>query len=153
MLKLVFVMNTGTRLIRVISSRVPVIERHKRMEIQGLQEARKAVNEIDWDMTPEEAVTLYLEWGNNWSHGKLIKSKNDVSFYFVVNTRDNPPRAILIRRNSDEAAELAEIPLPEELSGRFLDQVGHTKGVYAVTGEIRVWLEELLLKSEGFSES
>ena len=154
MLKLVLIISTGTRSIRVIGSRVPVIERHKRMEIQGLQEARKVVNDIDWDMTPEEAVTLYLEWGNNWSHGKhLIKSKNDVSFYFVVNTWDNPPRAILIRRNSDEAAELAEIPLPEELSDRFLNQVGHTKGVYAVTGEVREWLEELLLKSEGFGES
>jgi len=117
------------------------------MEIQELQEARRVVNEINWDMTPEEAVTLYLEWGNNWSHGKhLVRSKNDVSFYFVVNTWEKPPKAILIRRNSDEATELAEIPLPEELSRRFLDHVGHKKGVYALTDEIRSWLEELLLK-------
>ena len=33
------------------------------------------VNNIDWEMTPEEAVTLYLEWGNNWSHGKMVRSK------------------------------------------------------------------------------
>jgi len=118
------------------------------MEIQELRKDRKIVNEIDWDMTPEEAVTLYLEWGNNWSHGKLVRSKNDVSFYFVVNTWDNPPRAILIQRNSEEAQELAEIPLPEELSIRFLNHVGHNKGVYPVTEEIRGWLEELL-QNEG----
>jgi hypothetical protein len=121
------------------------------MEMQEVQKARKVVNEIDWDMTPEEAVTLYLEWGNNWSHGKhLVRSKNDVSFYFVVNTWDDTPRAILIRRNSDEAEELAEIPLPEELSRRFLNHVGHTKGVYAATGEVRAWLEDLLSNTEGF---
>lgn len=123
------------------------------MEME-LQKARSVFNEIDWDMTPEEAVTLYLEWGNNWSHGKnLVRSKNDVSFYFVVNTWDHPPRAILIRRNSVEAAELAEIPLPEELGRRFLNHVGHNKGVYAVTGEVRTWLEELLLNPDGFSRS
>lgn len=36
------------------------------MELKEVQKAHKIVNEIDWDMTPEEAVTLYLEWGNNW---------------------------------------------------------------------------------------
>ena len=40
----------------------------------------------DWDMIPEEAVTLYLEWGNSWTHGRsLIKSKDEVSHYFAVN--------------------------------------------------------------------
>jgi len=70
-------------------------------------------NLIDWDMTPEEAVTLYLEWGNNWTHGKhLVRSKEDVSYYFVVNTWDDPPRIYVIRRNSEEATELAAIPMP-----------------------------------------
>ena len=73
--------------------------------MMGLEDIRKdneLANAIDWDMTPEEAVTLYLEWGNNWSHGKhLIRSKNDVSYYFVINTWDEPPRIYLIRRNSE----------------------------------------------------
>lgn len=50
----------------------------------GLGEIRnnsEIISVIDWDMTPEEAVTLYLEWGNNWAHGKyVIRSKNDVSY-------------------------------------------------------------------------
>jgi hypothetical protein len=40
---------------------------------------RNLVNAIDWDMTPEEAVRLYLEWGNNWARGNyVIRSKGDV---------------------------------------------------------------------------
>ncbi len=113
--------------------------------MQGVQKARELFNEIDWDMTPEEAVTLYLEWGNNWSHGKhLVRSKRDVSHYFVVNTWEKEPKLYLIRRNSDAATEMATIDLPENLSRRFLEHVGHRKGVYAMTREIRTWLEELL---------
>ena len=118
----------------------------------GLDDIRNdndLLNMIDWDMTPEEAVTLYLEWGNNWSHGrKMIKSKRDVSYYFVVNTWENPPVIYLIKRNSEEAVELATIEMPEELKDRFLEFVGHNKGVYALDDEVKVWLQnEILMRA------
>ncbi len=115
--------------------------------MMGLDEMRNdydLINAIDWDMTPEEAVTLYLEWGNNWTHGKMVKSKNDISHYFVVNTWDEPPRIYLIRRNSEEARELAIIDMPEKLKNRFLESVGHNKGVYAINEDVRAWLEKEL---------
>ena len=114
----------------------------------GLEEIRdhfEIKSLIDWDMTPEEAVTLYLEWGNNWTHGKnFVKSKKDVSHYFVVNTWDDTPIISLIRRNSDEAIELASFPLPQRLRDRFLESIGYNKGVYAINEEIRAWLEKEL---------
>jgi len=113
--------------------------------LEEIRSRRDLVNEINWDMTPEEAVTLYLEWGNNWTHGKhLVRSKKDVSHYFVVNTWDDPPHVYLIRRNSDEAKELARIEIPDPLKERFLAEVGHNRGVYAINEEIRAWLEESL---------
>jgi hypothetical protein len=102
------------------------------------------VNNLDWEMTPEEAVTLYLEWGNNWSHCKMIRSKDDVSHYFVVNTWDDEPRIYLIRRNSEEAVELACIPIPAGLADSFLESVGHHKGIYGLNRELREWLEKEL---------
>jgi hypothetical protein len=115
------------------------------MGLEDIQNNKEVINEIDWDMTPEEAVTLYLEWGNNWSHGKMVKSKNDVSHYFVVNTWDEPPKIYLIRRNSEEAIELAAIEMPEAVRNRFLESVAHNKGVYAINEEVRAWLEKKLL--------
>jgi hypothetical protein len=115
------------------------------MNLDEIRQNPAIVNDINWEMTPEEAVTLYLEWGNNWTHGKhLVRSKNDVSVYFVVNTWDDPPVVYLIRRNSDEAVELGKTELPALLRDRFLEQVAHRKGVYAINPEIRAWLEETL---------
>jgi len=116
--------------------------------MMGLDEVRKnreIINAIDWDMTPEEAVTMYLEWGNNWSHGRnMIRSKDDVSHYFVVNSWEDPPKIFFIRRNSEEAVELATIDMPDELRNHFLEAAGGIKGVWAISDEIKAWLEKEL---------
>jgi hypothetical protein len=113
------------------------------MTLEDIRNDKALVNSIDWSMTPEEAVTLYLEWGNNWTHGKhMVKSKKDVSYYFVVNTWDEPPKIYLVRRNSDEAVDLAAIDLPLHLRKRFLETVARRKSVYAITPEVREWLQK-----------
>ena len=115
------------------------------MRIVDIQKNRALVNEIDWNMTPEEAVRLYLEWGNNWAGGNyVIRSKSDVTHYFVVNTWDAEPKLFLVRRNSEDCEELAEIELPRQMSRRFLSSIGHQRGVYAISGEIRQWLQSQL---------
>lgn len=115
----------------------------------GLNELRKnrdLINNINWEMTPEEAVRLYLEWGNNWARGNyVIRGKDDVSFYFVVNTWEEKPVVYLVRRNSDAAEELAEIELPPGLKEQFLESIGHNRGVYSIEGDVRDWLQKELL--------
>jgi hypothetical protein len=115
------------------------------MTLEHLQKNNDLLNAIDWDMTPEEAVRLYLEWGNNWAGGNyVIRSSNDVSHYFVVDTWEETPVIYLIRRNSEEAKELARIEMPRDLQERFLESVGHNKGVYSIEGEVKKWLEKKL---------
>jgi hypothetical protein len=102
------------------------------------------VNEIDWDMGPEDAVTMYLEWGNNPALGRRnVRSKTDFSTYFVFNTW-REPKVILIRRNSDGAEELAQFKLPPDLEAHFLETVGHHKGVYALDEKVKGWLKNRL---------
>lgn len=99
--------------------------------------------DIDWEMTPEDAVMLYLEWGNHPWDGKFtpVTSKNDYTTYFTVYNWDEKPRVLLIRRNSEEARELLSIELPQHLAERFKESVGGLKGTYPVNTEIREWLE------------
>ena len=74
------------------------------MKLESLRDNQNLINAIDWHMTPTEAVRLYLEWGNNWASGNyVIRYREDVSHYFVVNTWKGRPIIYLIRRNSDDA--------------------------------------------------
>jgi hypothetical protein len=114
----------------------------KMLSLKQIKEDRELVNDIDWDMTPEEAVRLYLEWGNNWSGGiTSVKSKSDVSYYFVMNTWGNAPIIYLVKRNSDEAVDLAEIKAPDNLVDDFYKV---KKGVYAVEEKVKHWLKQEL---------
>ncbi len=106
------------------------------------------LNSIDWEMTPEEAVRLYLEWGNNWASGKyVIRSKNDETVYFVVSTWKEPPMVYLIRRNSEEAREIAAIKMPETVRQRYMQENGNLKGVYAIEGVVKEWLQRELVQA------
>ncbi|MEW5909036.1 MAG: DVU0772 family protein [Thermodesulfobacteriota bacterium] len=114
-------------------------------QLEDIRNDTDLMNSIDWEMTHEEAVRLYLEWGNNWTRGNyVIRSKADVSYYFVVNTWENEPAIYLMRRNSDEALELARIEMPKDVADSFLESVGYNKGVYSITGPIKEWLRDLL---------
>ena len=115
------------------------------MRLKDIRQNADLLNAIDWEMTPEEAVRLYLEWGNNWARGNyVIRSKDDVTYYFVVNTWGKTPIIYLIRRNSEEAVELAEIDMPDHIKDRFFEANGHFKGVYPVEGEVKNWLKQQL---------
>lgn len=114
--------------------------------IESLEELKKEtdlINSIDWEITPEEAVRLYLEWGNIRSSirdGYVIRSKSDFTVYFVVNCWSRPYHIYLIKRNSEEAMELARFELPQ----RFEKPVCELKGVYALEGELKEWLRKEL---------
>jgi len=115
------------------------------MKLEEIKNDKALLNAIDWEMTPEEAIRLYLEWGNNWAGGNyVIRSKNDVTHYFVVNTWEQSPKVYLIRRNSEEAEELAEIDMPKDLSDRYMHSIGYTKGVYSIEGEVKAWIQNQL---------
>jgi len=111
------------------------------MKLEDIRKNFDLLNDIDWEMTPEMAVILYLEWGNNSVAGKnVIRSKRDFSTYFVINTWHEPV-IYLIRRNSEDGVELAAIKMPEGIENRFLKSVGHNKGVYSIEGEVKDWLK------------
>lgn len=101
---------------------------------------------IDWNLTPEQAVTMYLEWGNNdWkSEFPPVRSKEDVSTYFVIDNWQSPPSIRLVRRNSENAEDIFTMPLPEELMPDFLEHNGDLRGISAPTPKIKAWLKKQL---------
>jgi len=114
------------------------------LTLEELKKDRKLINDIDWEMTPEMAVRMYLEWGNIWARGEdrrhVVRSKSDYSVYFVVNCWTRPYYIYLIKRNSEDAVELAKIELPEQF-----EKTGCLhKGMYALEGDLKEWLRKEL---------
>lgn len=115
--------------------------------IEELKKNREIVNRIDWTITPEKAIDMYLEWGAGWTRGnEFVKSASDESIYFVIYDWEQPPQVTLLKRNSKEVCELAKIPAPPELVKRSIEEGGKKAGVgvYSLTHELKIWLSEQL---------
>ncbi len=102
--------------------------------------------DIDWNLTPEHAVTMYLEWGNNDWNAEYppVRSKSDVSRYFVVDAWEETPMIRLVQRNSEKAEDLISFPMPDELLPQFRQEHGVTKGMYAPSEEVKNWLKKAM---------
>ena len=100
-------------------------------------------HDIDWNLSPETAVVLYLEWGNNNWHAEHppVRSPKDVSTYFVVDAWTDPISVRLVRRNSEQAEDLAVFPLPEPLLSQFREEYGNLRGVFEPLPAIKEWLK------------
>lgn len=101
---------------------------------------------IDWNLSPEMAVTLYLEWGNNDWNAEYppVRSRHDVATYFVVDAWHRPPLVRLVRRNSEQAEDLAAFELPADLAALFYAEYGDLKGVFEPLPGIKDWLRALM---------
>ncbi len=115
-------------------------------QLKNLQEVSDLV--IDWNLGPEDAVTLYLEWGNNNWHATHppVRSKDDYATYFVVDNWEARPTLRLVRRNSEAAVDLLVLDLPEDLEKQFKEEHEGLKGLYSPTEPIIEWLKEEIYK-------
>ena len=115
--------------------------------LNDLKTERDLVHQIDWTMTPEKAVDMYLEWGAGWTRGNdFVRSGEDESIYFVIYDWESPAQVTLLRRSSKEVEELAKIPVNEELITKSIDEGGKRAGVgvYTPNDELKKWLSQAI---------
>jgi len=113
------------------------------ISIEELKRNRELVNSIDWEMTPEKAVDMYLEWGSGWSRGNdFVSSEQDQSIYFVLYDWETPPQATLLKRNMKGAVELTKIGVPKELFIEACNEDGKRPGgtVHRLNSTLIEWL-------------
>ena len=116
-------------------------------DIKDLKTKRDLVHRIDWTMTPEKAVDMYLEWGAGWTRGNdFVRSGDDESIYFVIYDWESPAQVTLLRRSSKEVEELAKIPVDEKLVKKSIEQGGKKAGVgvYPPSKELKKWLTQAI---------
>jgi len=113
------------------------------MNLHEIKDNWDLVNSVDWEMTPEEAIALHLEWGPLRSQAYYnSRDNNNETVYFVINTWKQTPILTLVRGFDSE--ELGNFQLPKNLEDEFLQGIGKYKGVYAVEGNVRDWLKKEL---------
>lgn len=104
------------------------------------------LNEVNWDMIHEDAVTMYLEWGNNnWKDALRppVADSDGYSIYFVVDTWA-APKVVLMRMDKYGSTTLCEKQISEPLASQYLQSIGGLKGIHELSPEIRSWLEQEL---------
>jgi len=115
------------------------------MNIHEIKDNFDLVNSVNWEMTPEEAIALHLEWGPLRSQAYYNSRDNDnETVYFVINTWKKPPIFTLIRRKGFDSEDLGNFRLPKNLEDDFMREIGQYKGVYAVEGDVKEWLKKEL---------
>jgi hypothetical protein len=117
------------------------------MTEQGAKELALAAHlDIDWELTPEDAVQLHLEEDENRPHLFLPAAARaeDVSRYFVVDTCYNPPLIRLQERSVEMLKAILSFPLPEALRPAVRRRLGNERGTFAPPPEVLAWLRETL---------
>ncbi len=115
-----------------------------------LNACRQWLNDINWDMIHEDAVTMFLEWGNNnWRDAMRlpVRGTEDFSIYFVVDTWEEP-KVVLMKMTKYGSTTLCEKHLPEDMAKRYLESIGGLKGIHELSPEIKQWLEKELEENE-----
>ncbi|WP_446007977.1 DVU0772 family protein [Candidatus Electrothrix sp.] len=114
------------------------------LSLTELRKNRTLVNSIDWAMTPEKAVEMYLEWGTGWVRGNdFVSSSDDESYYFVIyDWETEPPLVTLVHRTLEGAEELAKIEVPKELFDAACKEDGKRPGgtVHRLNRGLQDWL-------------
>ena len=104
-----------------------------------------ALYDIDWNITPEHAVAMYLEWGNNaCNEYPAVRTESDMSNYFVVDSWGEAPVIRLVQRSMAKAEDLLTIPMPESLMDDFRAVHGTWRGISAPTDALKAWLRQEL---------
>ena len=109
----------------------------------ALKMDRELINTIDWSMTQEKAIEMYLEWGTGWVRGHdFVSTMGQESIYFVMYDWLIPRRVTLIRRTTGGADEIAEVEVPEDLFLKAWKEDGDRPGVgvHPLNQELKEWV-------------
>lgn len=100
------------------------------------------LNEVNWDMIHEDAVTLYLEWGNNNYRDAMrspVTTSGEYSIYFAVDTWE-APKVVLMRMDNYGSTILCSKKLPPELAKELKDDIKDIKGILELPPYVKEWL-------------
>jgi hypothetical protein len=123
------------------------IEEHGiKMNLQALKQRGDILEQIDWDLTPQEAVEMFDHRARGLERRLQVRDPRHKSYFFCVDNWGARPRLVLKERSVKEARVIAEIQAPDDLLDDCVDQYGNRKGLYPLTQELKRWLRGQLYR-------
>ena len=105
---------------------------HEKPELYGI---------IDWDLTPDEAVARYMEWGNNWNRGlNHAKACSEEAAYFKIDAREDPPKLLLVKHSHHDYEIIDEVEAPVHLIRQAVGEAACEEGTCGINEVLRAWL-------------
>lgn len=115
------------------------------LKLDELKNHMELLDSVEWDLNPAVAVGRHLEWGAGWACDSYrSRGSAEESVYFAISTWEPRPVVVLVKRNGFDMEELASFQMPEHLEKKFLDSIGHHKGVYELETDVKNWLKNKL---------
>lgn len=103
---------------------------------------QETIDNIQWDMTPEEAIALHLEWGPLRSQAYYnSRDADNETIYFVINNWKEKPELHLYKRKGFDMEIIGEFNLPRRLQEYY----GELKGVFTPDKATQVWIKDQLV--------
>ncbi|MBQ9537470.1 MAG: hypothetical protein IJU79_06780 [Desulfovibrionaceae bacterium] len=73
-----------------------------------------------------------------------VRTASDVSYYFVVDSWQDPPVIRLVKRSMEKAEDLLVVPMPEHVLASYRAVHGNWRGISEPTEEVKNWLKQEL---------
>lgn len=98
------------------------------------------INNIDLDMTPEDAISVHLEWGALRDNNKYYNNSETDTYYFYVNSWHDIG-LYLIHRVGFDFDILGTFEIPEEYIDNFWLNY---KGIFGISDPLKEYITNKL---------
>lgn len=93
-------------------------------------------NDIDWETSPEEAIAMFLEWGQLRNQKYYIDSSDYVIFFTVQTWQE--PMLFLTKISTASIDIIGKFEFPAE----FVKGIYKHKGTYKISDELIAWVKQ-----------
>ncbi len=114
------------------------------MGLEELRQRKDILVQIDWELTPLEAVEMFDHRTGGLKSRLQVRSYKEKHYFFCVDNWREEPRLVLKERSIKESRVIAEVCAPKELLQECILQYGDRQGLFPPSEALKEWLRKNL---------
>ena len=114
------------------------------MDLESLKSRPEILSEINWEMTPLEAVEMFDHRARGMHQRLQVRNPGQRYYFFCVDNWHEAPRLVLKERSVKESRVTAQIQAPAQLLEECVQEHGGRQGLFPLTEALAGWLRKRL---------